>query len=401
MTVTDSQRPALAGIHILDLTRLLPGAFATSMLASLGARVTKVEHPVGGDGLRSGIVRTDGAVTTQAGAHVLLDQGKESVALDLKDSRAQEILLRLVSAADVLIDSFRPGVLERLGLGEDELRAANPLLVHVSITAFAAATSRQDWAGHDLNASGTAGLVGQTVHPGGQPVVPAVQNADLAAGFHAALAIQAGLRVRDRDAAGYRTVVSMTDAALTMMPLAVSRYLDTGDDPPTPDFLTGSLATYGVYECSDGEWVTVGGLEPKFFRRMMELLGLIEYADQQYDPGSQENLRSRLQEAFASRTRSEWLRILEPADVCVGPVNSVSQVFEDPYFVESGALWTVPEADGRVTVTNPTPWNRSERPEREHAPALGEDTRALLRSAGITDEQLSELVREGIVAAPS
>ena len=382
----------LAGVRVIDLTRLLPGGFATLLLSSLGADVVKVEEPAGGDGIRQ--MMTFPGQSGSAG-HVVLNRGKRSVALNLKDSRAQQILRELIAGADVLIDSFRPGVLDRLGLSDDQLKKANPQLVHVSITAFARSAGYEAIPAHDLNSVGYAGLLGFTAVDD-VPALPGIQNADLAAGFHAALAVFAGLRVRDESGLSYRADISMAEAAATLTPLQVATVFGTGMDPAVPDTLTGALACYGVYQCADGEFLTVGALEPKFFARMCELMGLSELAGEQYGSTDQRDLRAGLAAAFVQRPRSEWLELLASQDTCVAPALTVSQALEHELFRDNGTVTTVRLPGGETgRVFRATPWDRST-PDSDTAAELGADTRRILDEIGISDAQFQALVDSGL-----
>lgn len=313
--------PALSGVRVLDLSRLLPGAYLTMLLADHGADVLKVEPPRGGDGLRTTpplTVDGDGAV------HVALNRGKRSVALDLRVEAAREALLELVDSADVLVESFRPGVLERLGLGWEVLSARRPRLVMVSITAFGRG-SREP--GHDLNVQAEGGAL--LLAGAGTPSLPASPYADLGAGLHAAFGALAALRRAEATGEGQRVEVSMADAALSLLPLATAGVAVTGRAPePGADALTGGLACYATYRCADDAWLAVAALEPPFFSRLVSLLAEPELAAWQYDPLRQEELRARLSSLFGSRDRAEWLAVLDGEDTCVSPVLDVAEALD-------------------------------------------------------------------------
>ena len=309
---------ALSGVRVLDLSRLLPGAYLTMLLADHGADVLKVEHPRGGDGLRTTPPLTaDG----EGAAHVALNRGKRSVALDLRSETGREHLLRLVDSADVLVESFRPGVMERLGLGWDVLSPRRPRLVMVSVTAYGR-QSREP--GHDLNVQAETGAL--LLAGDGTPSLPASPYADLGAGLHAAFGTLAALRHAEKTGEGQRVEVSMADAALSLLPLATAAVAVTGRAPePGGDALTGGLACYATYRCADGAWLAVAALEPPFFARLVALLGEPDLAAWQYEPVRQEDLRARLTGLFASRERSEWLVLLDGEDTCVSPVLDVAE----------------------------------------------------------------------------
>lgn len=387
----------LSGVRVIDLTRLLPGGYASLILMELGAEVIKIEEVAGGDGVRTMFSQAGEA---ESGAHLVLSRGKKSLAIDLKDSRGQAVLKQLLGTADVLLDSFRPGVLDRLGLSEAELEAANPNLVHVSITAFGADSALASQPTHDMNAQGYAGALGLTADADGNPVIPGVQIADLSSGLQAVVAVLAGLRQVDKGAAGLRADVTMTDSALSMLMLPASVMLSTGESPKPPDMFTGQLACYSLYECSDAEWITVGGLEPKFFGKMVNLLDRPELASLQYDFAAQDQLHDELKQAFKQRPRSEWIALLGLADTCVGPVYSIAEALHDPDALVRGAVRSVEYRDGReVTVPAAVHWvDPASQPEAaSKAPLLGEDSLALLSELGIASEYIDSLIESGIV----
>jgi len=283
----------LSGLLVVDLSWYLPGPFASRELLRLGARVVRLEPP-GGDPMR----------TAAPGWDAVLNDGKESVACDLKAE--PELGRSLCARADVVLEGFRPGVTARLGVGPDDLPER---VVYCSLTGFGVDERHALRAGHDLNYLGFAGVLEDTA-----PAMPPVQIADLAAGSLTAVAeILAALLERARTGRGRHVVVSMTHAAHRF----VSHRL--GGDP-LPRYLTGGLACYRIYETRDGRHLTLGALEPKFFRRLCELLGRPGLADKQFDAGAQEDLAGELQAAFAARPLAEWLELFEHEDVCAGPV---------------------------------------------------------------------------------
>jgi len=291
--VASAQVQPLTGLLVVDLSRYLPGAFATQELQRLGARVVRLEPPEG-DPMRD---------TAQAW-HDALNGGKDSVVCDLK--REPELGRALCARADVVVESFRPGVAARLGVGPDDLPET---VVYCSITGFGTGSGHELRAGHDVNYLGWAGVLHDTA-----PANPPLQIADLAAGALAATAqILAALLERNRTGRGAHLVVSMTHGSHRL----VSHRL--GGDP-LPRFLTGALACYRLYATADGRHLTVGALEPKFFRRLCELLGRPELTERQYDPQGQDALAAELAAAFAARPLDEWLALFDGEDVCVGPV---------------------------------------------------------------------------------
>jgi crotonobetainyl-CoA:carnitine CoA-transferase CaiB-like acyl-CoA transferase len=283
---------------VVDLTRYLPGAFASRELERLGARVVRVEPPEG-DPMRHTAPAWDAA----------LGAGKESVAVDLKAE--PELARALLARADVVLEGFRPGVAARLGVGPDDVPER---VVYCSITGFGNEGRHSARAGHDLNYLGWAGVLEDTA-----PGLPPVQVADLAAGAFGAVAeILAALLERERTGRGARLTISMTHGAHRLV-----EHRAGGD--PQPRFLTGGLACYRVYATSDGRHLTVGALEPKFFVRLCEVLGRPELAERQYDPAAQDELAAELAAEFGARPLVDWLELFDGEDVCVGPVATLAE----------------------------------------------------------------------------
>ena len=288
----------LGGKLVVDLSRYLPGPFASRELLELGARVVRVEPP-GGDPLRE----------TAPGWYEALNAGKETVTCDLK--RDADSARSLCSAADVVIDGFRPGVADHLGIGPAVLPET---VVYCSITGFGVGGRHEQRAGHDLNYQGWAGVLSETA-----PSLPGVQLADLAAGALGAVnRILAALLERANTGRGTHLVVSMTHGSHRF---AAHRL----HGEPIPRLLTGGLACYAVYPTVDGRFLTVAALESKFFLRLCELLGLEELAQRQYEPGAQAEIAEALRERFAAKPLAAWLELFEREDVCVGPVATLEE----------------------------------------------------------------------------
>ena len=291
----------LSGMLVVDFSRYLPGAFASRELLELGARVVCVEPP-GGDPMRASAPAWDAA----------LRAGKDSLELDLKRDPAPA--LELLREADIVLESFRPGVASRLGIGPEHVPERT---VYCSITGFGLGGRHEQRAGHDLNYLGWAGALGDTA-----PALPPVQIADLAAGgLGAAMKILAALLERDRTGKGSRVVVSMTHGSHRLLSHRLG-------GETVPRMLTGGLACYRIYETADGRHLTVGALEPAFFRRLTELLDRPELAERQFD-ADQETLASELALIFKARSLGEWLVLFDAEDVCVGPVATIAEAAAD------------------------------------------------------------------------
>jgi alpha-methylacyl-CoA racemase len=392
----------LQGLRVLDLSRLLPGGYATYLLASLGAEVIKIEEPGVGDYVRW-TPPMHGEVSS---GHLALNRGKRSITLNLKASGAAAVLERLAANADVLVESFRPGVLDRLGVGWSRLSEINPRLVMCAITGYGQSGPYRDRAGHDVDYLAYAGVLDLIGEPGGPVTIPGVQIADLAGGaLPACVGILAALEQRHRTGKGAFVDTSMTDgafglAALAMHTVAIGAPAWTRGAGP----ISGGLACYRVYQCADDLEIAVGALEPKFFKRLCELLEKPGLADRQLDPAAQPALIQELADLFGSKRRSHWLELLENAEVCVAPVQTLNQALDDPQLQAREMIRVLGLPAGPVPVAA-SPIRVSDAPGDlgvDHAatsppPGLGDDTEAVLSEVGFTPHQVADLREAGVL----
>ncbi len=381
--------PPLAGLKVLDLSRLLPGGYATLLLADLGADVLKVEQPGRGDGIRGfPPLRADG----ESGMHLALNRGKRSITIDLRVPAGRDLLLQLVATGDVLVESFRPGVMDRLGVGFGALRETNPRLVYVAISGYGSDGPYRAVAGHDIDYLAYSGALSFTGSVAG-PHQPGLQIADIGAGgLLAVVATLAALRVRDRTGEGQFCDVAMTDGVLSWLSIHAGAYAVSGQQPrPGEGLLGGGFACYGVYTCADGRHLAVGALEPKFFAELLAVLGLPELFDAQLDPARQGELRAALETAFGTRGRDAWMECFAGRDACVAPVLDLGEAFADPNARARGMV----TGDGRIGVVP----RLAATPGRVGGPPspLGADTDAVLQELGRTAEQIAELRAAGVV----
>ena len=401
MSQTPPPQPPLAGVRVLDLTRLLPGGYASQMLADLGADVLKIEEPGAGDYARTmpPFARTVGQ------AFLAVNRDKRSAALNLKHPAGREALLRLVEGSDALLESYRPGVMARLGLDYATLHTRNPRLVVCSISGYGQDGPYNQRAGHDLNYIGYAGLLAHLARPGEPPILPGAQFADIAGGSLMAVAgILAGLVGRAATGEGRYIDVSMTEGALSLLPLLATRVLN-GTPEPTPGEaeLTGALPGYNIYEASDGRYLTVAALEPKFFANLCERLGRPDLIARQFPRATADRDATIAEMAaiFRTKTRDEWLAELADADVCVGPVNTITEALADPQLQARGmtAHGSYGGGEGEGDALRYTPLV-SDAPFtlRSGLPPLGADTAAALREAGYTAEEIAALAEAGAIA---
>jgi alpha-methylacyl-CoA racemase len=370
---------ALAGLRVLDLSRLLPGGFCSLLLADFGADVIKVEDMGAGDYLRA-----------DEPAFVALNRGKRSIRIDLKSAEGRDVFVRLAAGADVVLESFRPGVMDRLGVGYDRLREINPRLVYCAISGYGQDGPYALRAGHDMNYLALTGLLGMTGAPDGPPVQAAGQIADLGGGaLMAAFGVLAALRERDASGEGQFVDVSMTDGALSWLAMDAGRCLAGGAPPERGEApLAGGLICYRPYRCADG-WVTLGALEPKFWRAWCEGAGRPELADHQFDPvGSATH--AEVEAAFAERTRAQWQAFNDEHDCCLEPVLGLdealgSELFRAREMVVDGGLGT------------PVKLSRTPGDPRRDAPPIGADTDAVLAESGLGPDDVAALRAAGVV----
>jgi crotonobetainyl-CoA:carnitine CoA-transferase CaiB-like acyl-CoA transferase len=387
--------PALDDVRVLDLTRLLPGPFCTMLLADFGADVIKVEDTTGGDYMRwmAPLVGEYSAMFHP------VNRNKRSLAMDLKNPLGHEAFLRLVDGADVVVESFRPGVMDRLGIGFDALHARNPRVVLCSISGYGQDGPYRHHAGHDLNYAAVAGvlLLGGTVDAA--PAMPGLQVGDLGGGaLHAALAIMVALHHAGRTGEGQHCDISMVDGLISWASVHASQLFATGAAPqPGKGVLTGRYPCYRIYACADG-FLSVGTLEPKFWQAFVNALGVPEEAEHGFAEGAHgERTVATVQAVLLTRTRSEWRDALNGLDVCVEPVLALDETFEHPQVksremrLEAGA--------GRPTAQTGFPIRLKGSPATfsRPAPGYGEQTDEVLTEAGYDAASIASMRAAGAI----
>jgi crotonobetainyl-CoA:carnitine CoA-transferase CaiB-like acyl-CoA transferase len=380
---------ALAGLRVLDLTRYIPGPYATMMLADLGADVVKVEPP-SGDSTRG----LPPAVGDESAAHAALNRGKRSVVVDIRTGDGAAVVRRLALGVDVLVESFRPGVLSRHGLGPEALLEANPRLVYCSLTGYGQEGPYRDRAGHDIDYAALGGFLGSNRDAEGRPVIPPTQVADMTGGFLTAFGVLAALHARARTGRGQHVDVSLLRAALALMSLPLTRAQGGGP----ADELTGVHPFYTVYRCRDGGGLAVGALEPKFWEKLCQALGRPELAGRQWATGeTRVQTRASLAALFATRDRDEWVSTLATHDVCVEPILAFDEVTMHP--AAAGALMDAPVGPARLrTVAPPVRFSGTPAEPPARPPALGEHTDEVLGEAGFTRADVERMRRQGVLA---
>jgi len=395
----------LEGTSVLDLTRLIPGPFCTLILADLGAEVIKIEEPGVGDYERE-IKPFKGEMAYR---FMLLNRNKKSVGLNLKEDRGREIFLGLARQADVVVEGFRPGVMDRLGLGFDDLRSVNEGLVYCSLASYGHSGPYRDRVAHDINILAITGLLDLIGLADGAPVIPGVQLVDTVTALYAVIGIQAALASKARTGRGQHVDLSMHDCAFSLMfesalcPLADGRIPVRGKER-----LMGGLANYNIYETRDGRYIVLGALERKFYEQLLRKIGLDEYIEQggsvtasEVNPKREEAIKTRFKGIFKEKTLAEWQELLDPANVFFSPVNTVADALEDAQLKSREMVAETEHPFAGAIRQIGSPVKLSENPvdlERLPAPCLGEHSIEVLGRLGLNDEEIRALCDRGVLS---
>jgi crotonobetainyl-CoA:carnitine CoA-transferase CaiB-like acyl-CoA transferase len=390
-------KQALEGIRVLDLSRLLPGPYCTMMLGDLGAEVIKIEEVKGGDPTR----HSPPKLGNQGAAFRQVNRNKKSIAIDLKNPEGRNIFLKLCETADVVMEQFRPGVVDRLGVGYKTVSQINPRIVYCSLTGFGQDGPHRDRSGHDLNYLALSGVLGLTTDDRGKPAMSGIQVADLAGGMIAGFGILAALLARDKTGRGQYVDVSMFDVMMSMLPIAAShqfagRQYQVGDK----FVLSGSYPFYNVYETSDGGFMTLGALEPKFWANFCAAIGRTDLIAKQFSEGeAKKELFAEVEAIFKAKTRHEWIELMRHADCCCEPVLSLGEAFEHEQAKARQLVMEVQSATDGLIKQLGFAYKMSETPPRINtgSPELGEQTNELLAELGFSLEEGERLIREGAV----
>ncbi len=402
---------ALEGIRILDLTHLAPGALCTMILGDLGADVIRIEAPPGVGGRGAGLgISPMGEEGRKRAAFDALNRNKRSVGLNLRSEQGRGIFHKLARTADVIVEGFRPGVVKRLGVNYESIRAINPRIIYCSLSGYGQDGPYSKFSGHDVNYISIAGALNLIGTPDRPPVVPLNLLADFAgASLHGVIGIMAALVARDKTGAGQYVDISYTDGAMSIITWFISQYLASGVlFKKGETWLHGAYPYYGVYEAKDGKYVSIGCVEPWFWENLCRALGKEEYIPYCISPehflhkpegDKWEEISSHLRQVFLTKTRDEWFDFLSQKDVPVGKVYTLDEVFSDPQVLHREMVVEVEHPTVGKVKQPGIAIKLSETPGkvRRLAPIFGEHTEEVLLELGYAQSQIAELRQSSVI----
>ncbi len=379
-------RGALSGITVVDLSRLLPGPYCSMILADHGARVISIEDKrFLADGLFMDII----------------NRNKRHMTLNLKTAEGKQIFFKLIEKADIVLEGFRPGVVNRLGVDYESVKKVNPRIIYCSISGFGQTGPYRDRVGHDVNylsIGGVLDLIGETDRP---PAIPGIQIADIAGGgMNAAIGIMLALFAREKSGQGQYVDISMTDGMVGFLPASMFFSRLTGSEPVRSDnLLSHRYACYNTYETADGKYLSIGAVEKRFWQKLCKILEIQDYADLQYDDRHRTEIIDCLRRTFRQKTLAEWEGVLGGSDVCWAPIQSLGDVLKDPLFQAREMVVEFETRSGQKSKTLGVPVKMSDTPGsiRTPPPEFGQDTAAILKELGYTDEEIGVLVEKEVI----
>lgn len=388
----------LRGIRILDLTQLYPGPLATMMLADMGAEVVRLEHPSRPDNVH----HLPPFIGKESAAYLALNRSKRSLALDTAKEEGRKVFFDLVRTADVVVEQFRPGVLDKIGIGYDQAIPFNPRIIYVSITGFGQDGPYRQKAGHDINYMSLAGLLSQ-VKKGEEMVLPGFQTADVVGGgYMSVIACMAALWHREKTGKGQRVDVSMTDSVMPMITLQLAQYWGSQGDNEIMNPFDGSFPFYGVYECADGKPVSLGALEQKFWAGFCQMADKPEWLSLQFSMGEERRkVREEVAGLFKTKPRDEWLKLAEVHDICLSSIHELGDLEMDPQLQAREMIIETEHEEGLKLkgIGIPIKFSDSKPDKPQPAPIVGQDSIEILKELGYSHERIEELIGKEIVFA--
>ncbi len=377
---------ALSGIKVLDLSRLLPGPYCSMILSDHGASVISIE---------------DKRFIDESAFPTLVNRNKSHMTLNLKTDDGKKVFYRMVKESDIVLEGFRPGVVEKLNIDYKTLSTINPGIIYCSITGYGQSGSFSNRPGHDVNFLGVSGvldLIGEKDKP---PSIPGVQIADIAGGgMNAVIGILLALQARHRTGRGQYIDISMTDACVGLLHLALEFQQVSGQASKKSDsILSHRYAFYNTYETKDEKHLTIGALEYRFWKYLCQLLDKPDYAPLQYDEEKREEIIHSMRETFKSKPLDEWKELLGDLDICWGPVNTISDVLDEPLFKEREMVVDVQDKNGEKAQTIGIPVKLSETPGSIKSPPVlfGSSTDSILKEFGFSTSEIETFRNNNVV----
>jgi crotonobetainyl-CoA:carnitine CoA-transferase CaiB-like acyl-CoA transferase len=392
----------LNGIRILDFTRLYPGPLGTMMLADMGAEVIKIEDMNTPDYMRF----YPPYIASESAGYLAVNRSKRSIALNLKHKKGVDIFFSLLQTADIVVEQFRPGVMEEIGLDYETARRVKDDIIYVSLTGYGQNGPYARDAGHDINYIGYSGILATTGSRKTGPVIPGPQIADVAGGaYMTIIACLSALWAKEKTGQGQKVDVSMLDAILPLMTLQMAHYHAVGLAPaPGESVLTGGLACYGVYKCADGKYIALGILEEKFWKSFCEMVGRSEWLGLQFVIGEEaERLRGAIAALFKTRTRDEWIAAAAGYDTGLTRVLEIGEIEADPQVQARNMIieQTHPVCGKIKGIGVPLKFSATPAKPAGPAPSLGKDTASILEEIGYKPEEIKTLKEEGVILLPA